>query len=89
MRFHDLRHSAATILLTRGVHPKVMQGILGHSSIAVTMDIYSHVDHPYMGMRLMEWMMLSNNYKAVAMQLWEGKFNFHVSHSIPNMCKRG
>ncbi len=43
MRFHDLRHSAATILLTRGVHPKVVQEILGHSSISVTMDIYSHV----------------------------------------------
>jgi len=43
MRFHDLRHSAATILLTRGVHPKVVQEILGHSSISVTMDTYSHV----------------------------------------------
>ncbi len=43
MRFHDLRHSAATILLTMGVHPKVVQEILGHSQIAMTMDIYSHV----------------------------------------------
>ena len=38
-----IRHSAATILLTMGVHPKVVQELLGHSSIRVTMDIYSHV----------------------------------------------
>lgn len=43
MRFHDLRHSAATILLGMGVHPKVVQELLGHSSIAMTMDTYSHV----------------------------------------------
>src|SRR5215469_15061824 len=43
VRFHDLRHSAATILLSMGVHPKVVQEILGHSQISMTMDIYSHV----------------------------------------------
>lgn len=43
MRLHDLRHSAATILLTMGVHPKVVQELLGHSSIAMTLDTYSHV----------------------------------------------
>ena len=43
MRLHDLRHSAATILLSMGVHPKVVQEILGHSQISMTMDIYSHV----------------------------------------------
>lgn len=43
MRFHDLRHSAATILLVAGVHPKVVQERMGHSSIAMTMDIYSHM----------------------------------------------
>jgi integrase len=42
MRFHDLRHSAATILLEMEVHPKVVQEILGHSQITTTMDIYSH-----------------------------------------------
>jgi len=42
MRFHDLRHSAATILLDMGVHPKIVQGILRHSTIAMTMR-YSHV----------------------------------------------
>jgi integrase len=43
MRFHDLRHSAATILLVMGVHPKVVQELLGHSSIAITMNVYSHL----------------------------------------------
>lgn len=43
IRFHDLRHSVATLLLSSGVHPKVVQGILGHSQISMTMDIYSHV----------------------------------------------
>lgn len=43
VRFHDLRHTHATLLLEQGVHPKVVSERLGHSSITVTMDIYSHV----------------------------------------------
>src|SRR5262249_52965439 len=43
VRFHDLRHSHATQLLGSGVHPKIVQERLGHSTIAVTMDLYSHV----------------------------------------------
>jgi integrase len=43
IRFHDLRHSAATLLLTLKVNPKVVQEVLGHSTISMTMDIYSHV----------------------------------------------
>lgn len=43
MRFHDLRHSMATILLAENVLPKVVQERLGHSTIATTMDTYSHV----------------------------------------------
>jgi integrase len=43
IRFHDLRHTSATLLLSQGVHPKVVQERLGHSQIGVTMDIYSHV----------------------------------------------
>lgn len=43
IRFHDLRHSTATLLLSLGVHPKVVQEILGHSVIGMTLDIYSHV----------------------------------------------
>ena len=40
---HSLRHSAATLMLALGVQPKVVQEALGHSRIAVTMDLYSHV----------------------------------------------
>lgn len=43
MRFHDLRHTCASSLLAQGVHPKVVQEILGHSTIQVTMDTYSHL----------------------------------------------
>ena len=43
LRIHDLRHTAATHLLMKGVHPKVVQELLGHSSIAITLDTYSHV----------------------------------------------
>jgi integrase len=42
-RFHDLRHTCATLLLTKGVHPKIVQELLGHSSIEITLDTYSHV----------------------------------------------
>lgn len=42
-RFHDLRHTAATLLLKAGVHPKVVSEMLGHSTIAITMDTYSFV----------------------------------------------
>jgi integrase len=43
IRFHDLRHTAATLMLQQGVHPKVVQERLGHSSISLTLDTYSHV----------------------------------------------
>ncbi|HEY1391522.1 MAG TPA: tyrosine-type recombinase/integrase [Ktedonobacterales bacterium] len=43
IRVHDLRHRAATLLLEQGTHPKIVQDLLGHSSIAITLDIYSHV----------------------------------------------
>ncbi len=43
VRFHDLRHTFATVLLSRGTHPKVVQEMLGHANISQTMDTYSHV----------------------------------------------
>lgn len=43
LRFHDLRHTAATLALEAGVHPKVVQERLGHASVQITLDTYSHV----------------------------------------------
>ena len=43
IRFHDLRHSAASLLLSLEVHPKVVQELLGHTQIGITMDVYSHL----------------------------------------------
>jgi len=43
VRFHDLRHTAATLMLQQGVHPKVVQERLGHSDISMTLNTYSHV----------------------------------------------
>ena len=42
-RFHDLRHTHATLMLWQGIHPKIVSERLGHSSIAITLDTYSHV----------------------------------------------
>ena len=43
IRFHDLRHTAATLLLGEGIHPKVVSEMLGHASVQLTLDTYSHV----------------------------------------------
>lgn len=43
VRFHDLRHTCATIRFMRGQHPKRVQELLGHSTVAFTLDKYSHV----------------------------------------------
>lgn len=44
MRFHDLRHSYATLMLSKGVNPKIVSSVLGHSGVDITLDIYSHPD---------------------------------------------
>jgi integrase len=43
IRFHDLRHTCASLMLLAGVHPKIVSEMLGHSTVAITLDIYSHV----------------------------------------------
>jgi integrase len=43
IRFHDIRHTCATLLFGRGVHPKHVQELLGHATVAITLDTYSHV----------------------------------------------
>lgn len=42
IRFHDLRHTHATLLLKEGIHPKIVSERLGHSQIGITLDLYSH-----------------------------------------------
>ncbi len=49
MKFHNLRHLNATLLLNAGIHPKVVQERLGHSSITITLDRYSHVSRDLQG----------------------------------------
>ena len=41
--FHALRHTAATLLLSEGEHPKVVQELLGHAQVSITLDRYSHM----------------------------------------------
>jgi integrase len=43
MRVHDLRHAHATLMLGQGVHPKIVFARLGHASVNITLDTYSHV----------------------------------------------
>jgi integrase len=43
IRVHDLRHTAATLLLGKGINPKIVSELLGHASVAITLDLYSHV----------------------------------------------
>ena len=43
LRFHDLRHTCATLSLSKAVHPKFVQELLGHATISITLDRYSHV----------------------------------------------
>jgi integrase len=43
MSFHALRHTAASLLLAEGAHPRLVMELLGHSTIALTMNTYSHI----------------------------------------------
>lgn len=55
VRFHDLRHSYATFMLSKGVNPKIVCAVLGHSSVSVTLDIYSHPDVQMQRACLVAW----------------------------------
>ena len=63
IRFHDLRHSCATLLLLRGVHPKVVSELLGHASVSLTLDVYSHIlpDMQREATTALDLMLLSDN----------------------------
>ncbi|MBV8689805.1 MAG: tyrosine-type recombinase/integrase [Candidatus Eremiobacteraeota bacterium] len=43
IRFHDLRHVSASLMLEDGIHPKIVQERLGHSTITTTLDLYAHI----------------------------------------------
>jgi integrase len=43
IRFHDLRHISATLMVANNLHPKIVQERLGHANIGITLDRYSHV----------------------------------------------
>ena len=43
VRFHDLRHAHATLMLSEGIHPKIVSERLGHAGVNITLDTYSHV----------------------------------------------
>ena len=43
VRFHDLRHTCATLSLSKNVNPKIVSEMLGHSSVSITLDIYVHL----------------------------------------------
>jgi integrase len=45
IRLHDLRHTHATMALRAGVHPKVVSERLGHATVTITLDLYSHATH--------------------------------------------
>jgi len=45
IRFHDVRHTFASLLIAQNVHPKRIQSLMGHSTIRVTMDVYGHLMH--------------------------------------------
>jgi integrase len=55
IRWHDLHHTCATVLLSRGVHPKLVQRLLGHASIQLALDCYSQTI-PSMGRATAEGM---------------------------------
>ncbi|HET9846978.1 MAG TPA: tyrosine-type recombinase/integrase [Candidatus Dormibacteraeota bacterium] len=46
VRVHDLRHTTASVLLEAGTHPKIVQDLLGHSTIRLTLDTHSHLTPP-------------------------------------------
>ena len=59
VRFHDLRHTAASIMLNRNVPPLVVSRILGHSKPSTTLDIYGHlipIMHEELGNQIDEWL---------------------------------
>ena len=51
LRFHDLRHAHASLMLQQGTHPKIVSERLGHSGVGITLNLYSHVTPAYRSRR--------------------------------------
>ena len=49
IRFHDLSHTTASLLLEKNVHPKIASELLGHSTVTLTLNTYSHIINPMSG----------------------------------------
>jgi integrase len=77
LRFHDLRHSYASILIEQGVHPKAISELLGHASVAITMDRYAHLfDRAYADVsRELEAAWTASALQAVALQTATAAFH--------------
>ncbi len=75
VRFHDLRHTFASLMLQRGAKPKVISEALGHSSVAFTMDVYSHIIE---GMQANAMTLLDGCYRPVYQQITQKVRNFQV-----------
>jgi Phage integrase family len=87
--FHDLRHTCATLLLSQGTHPKLVQELLGHATIAMALDTYSHF-LPSMGdqtVRAMEAALLEDlRCCTVAAQRASG-YSGALSYALHFTCK--
>ena len=72
MRLYDLRHSHATLLLIAGQHVKVVRERLGHASVAITMDTYSHVlpSMRVLQAMLLRWMSLGMSTSPGITRMW-------------------
>jgi integrase len=83
--FHDLRHTCATLLLLQGTHPKLVQELLGHATIAMTLDTYSHF-LPSMGDQTVKAMEAALSWRLPALlhgcctkaPVWPGGFSYKV-----------
>lgn len=56
IRFHDLRHTAATLLIGQGANPRLVADILGHSRVGTTLEIYGHVTYELQRAAMEKWM---------------------------------
>ncbi len=88
MRFHDLRHSAATILFVAGVNPKVIQELLGHSTISITLEVYSHVLPSMQQEAAVKWMRYLRSCEVRGQRAVLFPVGHHQANPMSLSCKR-